>query len=353
MSHASIINGSDFTQLTMNDVFFCFCTMNWATSIRVLMCAMLHGGTHIITTECYSSELLIRLIEKYKITFLVSVPQQAAWMLKCDLIEKADLSSVKYFYIVGSTIPTDLERNMNKYLPNGRLLPAYGMTEVTRISMSTLENHREGSVGQVRKRATVKIVDQNGRPCGIDEIGEIRVRPYFKFLGYFENEDATKQLYDDDGFICTGDIGYFDDDGFLYVVDRTKDLIRYRGGQISPSEIENFLLKMPGVSEACVVGITDEIDSELPAAVIVRLNGSTLNEQHISDMVYGNLYSQRKIVVRITIVLISSFLDAFGDFKKLRGGVYFLNSLPKTSSGKIIRKEVREIAAKMYKNMPK
>lgn len=263
--------------------------MNWATSVRVLMSAMLHGGTHIITTETYSSELLIHLIEKYRITFLVNVPQQAIWMLKSDFIEQSDLSSVKYFYIVGSSIPTNLAKNMKKYLPNGRLLPAYGMTEVTRVSMSSPEYHRDGSVGQLRKRVTVKIIDQNGQSCGVNEIGDIFVKPFFKFLGYFENTVATQQLLDENGFICTGDIGYFDDDGFLYVIDRTKDLIRYRGGQISPSEIESFLITIPDIESACVVGITDEIDSELPAAVLVRAHGSSLNEQHISDMVYGKL----------------------------------------------------------------
>lgn len=250
----------------------------------------MHGATRIITTKSFSPELLIRLIETYKITYVINSPYQILLTLKSDLMKNADLSSVKYYYVAGSIVPSELPANMEKFLPNGKILPVYGMSEITRISLATLEYRRYASVGQLWKRSTVKIVDKNGKRCGINEIGEVCAKPYFKFIGYYGNEKETKKLYDDEGFIRTADIGYFDNDGFLYLIDRKKDMLKYYGHQISPSAIENFLIESPEIKMACVVGIPNEITCELPTAVIVPNSGSNLSEKDVFDMVSGNLF---------------------------------------------------------------
>lgn len=288
MSHATLINACDISPLAMNDILFCFSTLYWLSGVLTLLFGSLYGATRIITTKKFTPDLLLYLIETYKITYLLNPPQQVVLTLKSDSIKNADLSSVKYYYVGGSTIPTNLPANMKNYLPNGKILPVYGMSEVTRISITTPENGRDGTVGQLRKRVIVKILDKNGNRCGINVNGEICVKPYFKFIGYYGNEMATKELHDPEGFIHTADVGHFDNDGFLYFVDRKKDFLRYYGFHISPSEIEVFLIKSPKIKSVCVVGIPDKFDFDLPAAVIVRNNGSNLNKKDVSDMVSGN-----------------------------------------------------------------
>lgn len=205
-------------------------------------------------------------------------------------MKNAKLSSIKQFLVGGSTVPSDLPKQMKKYLPNGQIQPVYGMSELGgTITTITKQYSRNGSVGQVWKRLIIKIVDANGKRCGTNEKGEICIKPYFKFIGYYGNDEATKELYDDEGFIRSADIGYFDDDGFLFFVEREKDFLRYFGYRISPSEIENFLIKSPDIKFVCIVGIPDEFDYDLVAAMVIRNNGANLSEKDVSNMVSSNL----------------------------------------------------------------
>lgn len=133
----------------------------------------------------------------------------------------------------------------------------------------------------------MKIVDDDGNRLGPNEDGEIAYTTNYKFLGYYGNEEATAELYDDEGFICSGDIGHFDEDGDLFIIDRKKDLMKYCNMQISPSAIEAYLIESPGIKACCVVGIPDEMATDLPAAVVIRADGSNISGQEIYDMVAG------------------------------------------------------------------
>lgn len=163
----------------------------------------------------------------------------------------------------------------------------------------------------------------------INEIGEIYVMSAVRFLGYANNIEDTKNAFDNEGWFKTGDLGYINEDGDIYVVDRKKDMIKYLNYQVAPSELENFIVGIKGVLSVCVVGIPDMISGDLAAAIIVKDKNSDLSEQDVIDEVAEN----------------------FPLFKRLHGGAYFVDGMPLTPSGKIKKIEVRKQAARMYRSM--
>ena len=148
--------------------------------------------------------------------------------------------------------------------------------------------------------------------------------------GYYNNAEATKNAIDDEGFYKTGDIGFFNDEGFLFIVDRKKDIMKYKGYQFNPSEIENVIENIEGVKLVAVVGIPDSIGSDLPTAVVVRQKGfQTLSEE--------------SVIAHVAKIL--------PDNKHLHGGVFFIDEMPLTPNGKIQKKIVIELveALKVHK----
>lgn len=309
-------------EVTSDAVALCFSTLYWLSGLTVLMLGILNSATRVITTEKFSGELMLRLIERYKVTFILTAPYQLLMTLKSTAINTTNLLSVNCWVAAGSKVPLDACIKVSEYIPNVRVNAGYGMSEIGGFLTLNQPFAERDCVGQLRSGSSIKIVDENGRRLDVGESGEICVKMNIKFGGYYDNKDATNALYDDEGFIQTGDIGHFDADGLLYVTDRKKDFLKYCNYMISPSEIEDFLITCPDVADVCVVGITDRIAGDLPAAVIVRTNKSTITEQEINDMV----------------------AEKFADSKKLRGGIYFVDSLPLTASGKKQREKIKLLA---------
>lgn len=154
------------------------------------------------------------------------------------------------------------------------------------ISSELMGPCRSDSVGQLVNCVLVKIIDDEGNRCGAGIDGQICVKLNYKFLGYYGNQSATDEIIDNESFLMTGDVGHFDEDGFLHIVDRKKDLLKYRGFQISPSEIEAFLINLPKIRSVCVVGIPNDVSGDLPAAVVVR-NSNDISKKEIFDSVSG------------------------------------------------------------------
>lgn len=207
-------------------------------------------------------------------------------MLEHPNINSVNLSSLKYFLTGGCAVHTELVNKMNKYLKNARIWIMYGNTEVCGLISSNYGEIRTNSAGQLASNYTVKIINETGMQCGIDEQGEILVRGLYPFLGYYNNTNATKNLMDKDGFVYTGDLGYIDADGYLYVVDRIRDVLKYISYQVSPTEIENLLMKCCPIENVCVVGVTI-MGTELPAALVVRKKNVLITESEISNVVKG------------------------------------------------------------------
>lgn len=309
-----------------HEVTFCFSSLYWLSGVHALLQGTLESSTRLITTDSFSPASMLHLVQKHKVTSLFSGSHQVVLTLKCAEQQTTDLASVERWYCGGSKISIDTTRAFQKYIPNGLVLVVYGMSELFGSISMKLCDGKNDSVGQLVDGTTIKIVDENGNRLGVGQDGEVCVKKVYRFAGYHGDRLSTDALYDTEGFLQTGDIGHFDHDGSLYLVDRKKDFLRYREHTISPSEIENFLSNRPEIESACVVGITDSASNDLPAAVVVRQCGSTITGAEISNMI----------------------AEALDDSQKLRGGIYFVDALPVTPSGKILRRKIKIHATKLY-----
>lgn len=309
-----------------HEVTFCFSSLYWLSGVQALLLGILESSTRLITTDSFSPESMLHLIQKHKVTSLFSGSFQMVLTLKCAEKQITDLTSVERWFCGGSKISNEITIAVQNYIPNGLVLVVYGMSELFGSITVKLCDGKNESVGQLVGGTTVKIVDENGNRLGVGQDGEVCVKNVYKFAGYYGDRVSTDALYDTEGFLQTGDIGHFDGDGSLYLVDRKKDILRYREHTISPSEIENFLSNRPEIESASVVGITDSSSNDLPAAVVVRQRGSTITEAEINNMI----------------------AKAFDDSRKLRGGIYFVDALPVTPSGKILRRKLKIHATKLY-----
>lgn len=257
------------------------------TALLTLLLSTLGGTTRVTTTQKLSVETQIRIAEEYKLTILENDSYDLLLMLKSGLLPKTDLSSIRYMIIGGCKIPFSVIHEVNSYLPNGSVINEYGLTEVGAVSMDFPRFSGKDTVGRLVNGVSVKIIDDKGDRCGLNENGEICVKPRFKFLGYYKNKELTDEAFDREGFFLTGDIGHIDENGYLYIVDRKKHIIVGNSGWVFPSDIEEILLKSPNIKSVCVVGVPFDEIAEVPAAVVVRTNGSNISEGEISKMVNG------------------------------------------------------------------
>lgn len=271
--------------LLSGDVYLSFSSLYWLTGIWALVGGTVAGITRIITTQPFSPDLMLQLIERYGVTFTLTAPSHVARLLQSPLIGTTNLSTLRNYICGGSAVAPELLEKFNKLLPTG-VLNAYGLSEVSGI-VTANEARLEGSVGTLNDGMVVQIVDEVGQRCGIFDDGEILVKAPFTFLGYWGDEAATAEAVDADGWLHTGDVGHFDENGFLYLVDRKKDILKYRNYQISPSELENLILRCDGVAEVCVVGVPDVVSTDLPAAVIVKAAGKEVNIEEITALIKG------------------------------------------------------------------
>ncbi|CAD7091538.1 unnamed protein product [Hermetia illucens] len=328
VSQASLVLCAEISPVRSSDILLCFSTMYWYSGVFTLIVSLMAGATRIVTTEKVSSDVILRLIEEYKVTFYISPPSQMAMLLQDPHISVSRLESIRTYLCGGSKVLSNLVQRMNKYLKNGSVFIMYGMTEVG--SMITLNPGNEPleSVGLAIPNIQMKIVNDEGNVVDTDVDGEVLIKPPYPFLGYYGQPDATKDIFDEDGWIHSGDVGHFDKQGYLILVDRKKDILKYRNYHYFPSEIENVLMEIPDIAQICVCGIPEEDGSDLPAALVVKAQRSNITEKDIADHLEGRV----------------------ADYKKLRGGIYFTDSIPMTASGKYQRRVAREICTKLFRN---
>lgn len=222
-------------------------------------------------------------------TVFFSASHGLVLILRSERFQDADLSSVRAVMCGGSKLSVSTALEMSKSLNNGEVRQMYGMTEVGGCTTSGLiRTEEDTSVGQLILGIQMKIVDEHGNRLGVNECGEICTITKYKFLGYYQNEEATADTFDEEGFLKSGDSGYFDENGNLYLVDRIKDMIKYCASQVSPTEIEQFLIKYPSIKAVCVVGIPDAVVGDLPAAVIVlNENEEPISREEVEQLIAG------------------------------------------------------------------
>ncbi|KAI4458650.1 long-chain-fatty-acid--coa ligase [Holotrichia oblita] len=267
-------------------------------------------------------------LEKYQISRLCSIPILVILLAKSPLVNKYDLSALKEISYVIGAISGNTERLIKERLSVTNIRQMYGMTETTSITISVPAlMEKRGSVGKVLPTISILIRDpDSGESLGANQMGEICFKGDLIMKGYYRNPTATKEIFIEDGWMRTGDLGYFDEDEYVFVVDRLTELIKYRGYQVPPGQLESILLRHPAVRECGVVGMPDEEFGELPMAFVVKQSGVHITERELIDYVAANVTNE----------------------KQLRGGVRFIEHMPKNATGKMLRRVLKVMVNEIY-----
>lgn len=206
---------------------------------------------------------------------------------------------------------------------------------------------KDASIGPPLPGFKCKVVSmETGKTVGAGKVGEICFAGDQVMLGYYKNPKSTAETIDEQNWLHTGDLGYFTEEGGLYITGRIKEIIRYKGFQVAPSEIEALLLTHSSVKDVAVLGKPDEVCGELPMAVVVRQPGNNVTAEEIVDFVKSEScvrvfeWFKQSVNALLTTILL---LENLSPQKWLRGGVKFVETLPKTPSGKVLRKQLLNI----------
>jgi acyl-CoA synthetase (AMP-forming)/AMP-acid ligase II len=298
----------------------------------------LYEGTTLVTMSKFESEKYLQLIERYKVPILFVVPPILVILAKDEIVNKYDLSSVYGCCVGAAPVGKELSLEVIEKHPYIRyLIQGYGMTEMSCAShimpVTPVAQLKHGSCGMLLPNFECKVVDlETKKELGPNQKGEICVKSVTCMLGYYNNPKATSETFDEEGWLHSGDIGYYDEDGHFFVIDRLKELIKVKGFQVPPAELEDLLLSHPEISDVAIIGVPELSSGEVPRAYVVLEAGSKLTEQQVVDFVDSKV----------------------APYKKLKGGVEFVREIPKSPAGKILRRTIREeFARKRSKNNAK
>jgi long-chain acyl-CoA synthetase len=258
--------------------------------------------------------------QRLGITGIGGAPALFAALLACPDIETTDLSTVRAITSGAAPMPVEMIRRLRALAPNAVIGEGYGLTEVTMAAtlgpVHRSATHKAGSVGLPIFDTEVRVVGADGEPVAQGERGEVCIRGPQVMAGYHNRPDATDEVLKD-GWLHTGDIGIIDEDGYLSIVDRMKDMLLYKGYNVYPRELEEILAEHPAVLAAAVVGKPDTAVGELPVAFVVPADPSVTEE----DL---------KAAVNERVVA----------YKRLRE-VYFTDQIPISAAGKVLKRELR------------
>ena len=303
-----------------DDMLLCVLPLFHIYGLVVVLNMGLHLGTTTVIMPRFDLEQFLELIQKYRVTLSHIVPPIVLKLAKDPLIDNYDLSSLKMIFSGAAPLGPDLSRECMERIGCG-IRQGYGMTEtspVTHSSPADPEKMKLGSVGTPAPNTECKLVDAaSGEELGPNQEGEVCVRGPQNMKGYLNNGEATARTIDADGWLHTGDIGYADEDAHFFIVDRVKELIKYKGFQVAPAELEAVLLTHPAVADAAVIPCRDDEAGEVPKAFIVaKLDTSA---QAIMEFVAARVAPHKKI-----------------------REVEFIAQIPKSLSGKILRRVLVE-----------
>ncbi|KVI06105.1 4-coumarate--CoA ligase 1-like isoform X1 [Cynara cardunculus var. scolymus] len=315
------------------DVLMCVLPLFHIYSLNSILLCGLRAGAAILIMQKFEIVPFLQLIEKYKVTIGPFVPPIVLTIANNEeVVDKYDLSSIRTVMSGAAPLGKELEDTVRIKFPNAKLGQGYGMTEAGPVLAMCLAFAKEpfdiksGACGTVVRNAEMKIVDpDSGASLPRNQRGEICIRGDQIMKGYVNDLEATKATIDSKGWLHTGDVGYIDDDDELFIVDRLKELIKYKGFQVAPAELEALLLTHPDISDAAVVPMKDEAAGEVPVAFVVKSN------------------------VDVTEDDIKQFISKQVVFYKRIKRVFFIEAIPKSPSGKILRKELR---AKLAAGVP-
>ncbi len=291
--------------------------------MQVLMNGLLAAGSTIITVPRFDLEQVLQIIQDRKVTRFFAVPPIVLAFAKHPMVDQYDLSSLRQVFSGAAPLSAELALEAGDRI-GCEVVQGYGMTEMSPVShLTPIGGFKPGTCGVTVPNAECRIVSpETGEDQPVGGEGELWVRGPMVMAGYLNNPEATAVTVDVDGWLHTGDVGVIDTDGHLTIVDRVKELIKFKGFQVAPAELEALLLTHPAVADAAVIGVPDEEAGEIPKAFVVLKPGQEVTESDITEFTRGHVATYKVI-----------------------HHVEFAEAIPKSASGKILRRLLRDSGA--------
>jgi long-chain acyl-CoA synthetase len=321
LTHRNLISNAEafskVTEVVESDNTLCVLPMFHSFAWTCCVTTPLYKGSSITIVETFSPKDVIATIREAGITVVMGVP--AMYGYYTSLATPADLAGVRLFASGGASLPQEILNSF--YAKTGkRVIEGYGLSEASpAVAFNPLSATKPGSVGLPVAGVDVKIVTGDGRETQTGEVGELIVKGPNVMLGYYglpgETEEALR-----DGWLYTGDLAYRDEDGYIFIVDRKKDMVIVSGLNVYPREVEEIIYQHPVVQEAAVIGVPDKKRGETVRAFIVPKDGMQLSKKELLFFLKKNLASY-----------------------KLPRSIIEVDALPKTATGKISKKDLREM----------
>ncbi len=298
--------------------------------MTVLLNLALRARSSLVTMPRFDLPEFLRIIQDQKVTWVFIAPPIAVALAKHPIVDNFDLSSVKVVFSGAAPLDGELGHAVASRL-NCIVRQGYGMSEMSPVSHAIPVERDDiplETVGLTIPNMECKIVDpETGSEIevpseGVSAAGELWCKGPNIMVGYLHNDEATREVLDAEGWLRTGDIATVSAEGYVRVIDRLKELIKYKGYQVAPAELEALLLSNPEIADAAVLGVRDDEGEEVPKAFIVRQPGAEITAEAVMAFVAEHVAPYKKVRV-----------------------VEFIDTIPKSSAGKILRKDLRAAAA--------
>ena len=322
---ASAMQASDFFQMGPQDKMICCVPLFHITGLAVTALSAVFSGIPCVYLRTFKVKSFLEIMAAEKVTAFISVINILWLMVNHADFDNYDFSSFRCAGVGGSPATEEMVNGIRAKLPRLNVCVGYGLTESHGFETSTPPEEairKITAVGKLVPLLDAKIVDDNGREMPVGGVGEIMLRSIMTTRGYWKNEEATKATIVD-GWLRTGDVGKLDEEGFLYLLDRKKDMINRGGEKIYCLEVENVIMNCPKVLEVAVVGVPDRVLGEQVKACVALKPGESADEEEIKDYC----------------------IAALADYKVPKF-VEFVESLPRNPGGKVIKADLRYVPEK-------
>ena len=324
LTHTNLVSnlaqGEHFTALDEDEVIIAVLPFFHIYGMQILMNGVLYNGATTVTMPRFDLGEFLKIVQDYKVTRLYLVPPIILALAKHPMVDEYDLSSVRQIFSGAAPLGGEIETEAAQRI-GAEVVQGYGLTETSPVTHATQPGKaRSGSIGFVISNTEARIVDpETGSDLGENEEGEIWIKGPQVMHGYLNNPEATRETVDAEGWLHTGDIGRVDEDGYWYITDRLKELIKYKGFQVAPAELEALLLTHPAVADSAVIPVQDLESGEIPKAYVVLKPSHEATAEEIMEYVSQQVATYKQI-------------------RRLE----FIDEIPKSLSGKILRRVLRD-----------